>query len=440
MRRPLLSIVLSVFSFVAASVSSASATDLADPPERPNFIIVLADDLGIGDIGPYGARLIKTPHLDRMAAEGVVLTDFYASGNICTPSRAGLLTGRYPERMDLANGVAMPNNSVGLDAGEVTIAELLKPRGYATALVGKWHLGHREEQWPTRHGFDEFYGLPYSNDLHPLALYRGSEKIEEPVDQRTLTERYTAESIDFIERHAGEPIFLYLAHTMPHVPLYVSERFEGRSEAGLYGDVVETLDWSMGELFAALERLRLDETTLVIFTSDNGPWWEGSAAPHRGRKGSSFEGGMRVPLIARWPGVIPAGGSTSAISMNIDFLPTLAGLAGAELPADRPIDGRDILPVLRGEAASPHEYLLLYDGSWVAGVRSQDWKLVRRAWYRILNTPIGGKRSFYYPGLIFNMADRAGERYSMTREHPEIADQHRAWAEAAEREIVPVRF
>lgn len=440
MRRPPIRFAITLLLFRAALVSPAGAAGPADPPERPNIIVVLADDLGIGDIGPYGAEQIKTPHLDRMAAEGMLLTDFYASGNVCTPSRAGLLTGRYPHRMGLANGVAMPRNSMGLSPGEITIAELLKARGYATALIGKWHLGHSEEHWPTNHGFDEFYGLLYSNDMQPLALYRGSENIEEPVDQRTLTERYTAESIEFIERHAEEPFFLFLSHTMPHIPLYVSEAFEGRSMAGLYGDVVETIDWGMGELFAALERQGLDEKTLVLFTSDNGPWWEGSAGRLRGRKGTAFEGGMRVPMIARWPGVIPAGAKSRAISMNIDFLPTIAGLAGAEVPADRPVDGRDLLPVLRGEAASPHEFLLLFDGDEVAAIRSQDWKLVVRAWYRIFNTPVGGKRAFYYPGLLFNMKSRGAESYSRTREHPEVAEQHRLWIESAREEIAPVTY
>ena len=405
--------------------------------DGPNIIVVMADDLGIGDIGPYGATLIRTPHLDRMAAQGAVLTSFYSSANICTPSRGGLLTGRYPARLGLTRDVARPTNDIGIQQDETTLAEALKGVGYATACIGKWHLGHRQEHWPTRHGFDYFYGLPYSNDMTPLALYRQNKNIEEPVDQSTLTQRYTREAIQFIEQNKEQPFFLYLPHTMPHVPLFVSGTFEGKSRAGLYGDVIETIDWSMGEIFAALDRLGLDENTLVLFTSDNGPWWEGSTGPYRNRKGSAWEGGMRVPLIARWPGHIPPGATSGAISMNIDLFPTLTRLAGAILPADRPVDGRDIFEVLQGSEKSPHDVLFLFDGDKISGVRSQKWKLVTQSWYRNWNAPIGAKRYYYYPGLLFDMEAHPEELYSQTREHPDVAKQLAQWLEKGRTELEP---
>ncbi len=397
----------------------------------PNFVVVMADDLGIGDIGPYGNRLIETPHLDRMAAEGIRFTDFYSSANVCTPSRGGLLTGRYPVRLGLTRDVARPTNDIGIDSEEVTVAEVLKAARYATACIGKWHLGHTEAQWPTANGFDYFYGLPYSNDMAPLALYRMSESIEDPVEQTTLTERYTSEAIAFMEEHRDEPFFIYLPHTMPHVPLFVSERFSGKSDAGLYGDVVETIDWSMGQLFDALARLGLDEKTVVLFTSDNGPWWEGSSGMYRNRKGSSWDGGMRVPLIARWPGVVPEGATTAGISMNIDLMPTILSLAGLDVPKGVTFDGQDISSLLKGGQESPHAYLLLFDSSSVAGVRSQDWKLVVQSFYRNYNAPIGSEKYYYHPGLLFDMKTHPDELYSLTREHPDIAELHRAWIDAA---------
>lgn len=412
----------------------ASASVAADG--APNVIIVLADDLGYGDIGPYGSELIETPHLDRMAAEGVRLTNFYAAANVCTPSRAGLLTGRYPIRLGVAHQVAFPHNELGIDPNEVTIAEALKDIGYATAHAGKWHLGHRDHQWPTNNGFDYYYGLPYSNDMTPLALYRMSEKIEEPVDQTTLTQRYTRESVAFIERNKDEPFFLYLGHTMPHVPLFVSEDFEGRSKAGLYGDVVEELDWSMGEIFAALKRLDIDDNTLVIFTSDNGPWWEGSAGELRSRKANAWEGGMRVPCIARWPGRIPAGVTSDAISMSIDFLPTIAAITGASVQEDRPVDGRNILDVLMGGDTTPHDHLFFYEKNSLAAVRTQQWKLVLFSWYQGHHAPVGST-TYYRPGMLFDMTAPTGETYNMAREHPDVVERLAQIAATAREELKP---
>jgi uncharacterized sulfatase len=272
----------------------------------PNFIIILSDDLGFGDLSCNGSTLIDTPNLDRMAAEGVRLTSFYSCANICTPARAGLLTGRYPIRMNMVLDVARPNNDIGIEDEEITLGEALGELGYRTMIIGKWHLGEEPERFPLRHGFDEFFGLLHSNDMFPLALYRDRQAIEEPVNQATLTERYTSEAIRFIEKNSDQSFFLYLPHTFPHVPLFVSKRFEGQSEGGLYGDVVETLDWSIGEILHTLDRLGIDEETLVIFTSDNGPWWEGSSGRYRDRKNSAWEGGLRVPFIARWPDILPA--------------------------------------------------------------------------------------------------------------------------------------
>ena len=332
----------------------------ADRP--PNFVIIMADDLGYGDLGAYGSTLIKTPHLDRMAQEGVLLTNFYSSANVCTAARGGLMTGRYPIRLALVNDVARPENEIHIAAEETTIAEALQGQGYRTALFGKWHLGSRLEWSPLNNGFDEYFGLLHSNDMAPLQLYRGDNVVEAPVDQSTLTERYTEEAVRFIGENRERPFLLYIPHTFPHVPLHVSNRFSGQSAAGIYGDTVETIDWSVGEVLAALKANGLDENTLVVFTSDNGPWFEGSAGPFRDRKGSSWEGGLRVPFIARWPSVLPAGQKSDEPAMNIDLFPTLVGIAGGELPADRVIDGKDMLPLLRDGANSSHEALYLFDG------------------------------------------------------------------------------
>lgn len=402
----------------------------------PNFVLIMADDMGIGDIGSYGNTLIKTPNLDRMAAEGALLTNFYASASNCTPSRAGLLTGRYPARMGLQTGdVARPTNDMGIPEYEITMADVLKTRGYATACIGKWHLGQKKHQWVTANGFDYFYGLPYSNDMTPLALYRMDEKIEEPVDQTTLTERYTEEAVKFMEAHKDGPFFVYLPHSMPHVPLFVSEKFTGKSAAGLYGDVIETIDWSVGEILAALDRMQLSENTLVIFTSDNGPWWEGSPADLRSRKGEAWEGGVRVPLIARWPGKIAPGTRSNAISMSFDLLPTFAKLAGAQAPTDRPIDGMDIWPLLQGGNESPHEYLFIWDASQIAAVRTQKWKLVIQSWYRGVSAPIGSKAYYYHPGLLFDMEQVPSEIYSYTRENPDVAAQLAGYIEKGKAEL-----
>lgn len=409
----------------------------AQSDRPPNFVIIFADDLGLGDIEPYGNTLIKTPHLTRMEQEGSKLTSFYSSAGVCTPSRGGLLMGQYPVRNELTADVARPSNQIGIPEDAVTIADVLRERGYATACIGKWHLGHRPNQWPTEHGFDYFYGVPWSNDMAPFDLYRQSEKIESPVEQTTITERYTDEAIKFIEDHQDEPFFVYLPHSMPHVPLFVSEKFEHKSKAGLYGDVIEAIDWSVGEIMATLERLNLEENTMLIFTSDNGPWFEGSAGQFRNRKGSAWDGGMRVPMLTWWPGRIKGGTTSDGISMNFDLFPTIAKLAEAQTPQDRIIDGKDIWPLIQGGQITPHEFLYMFYKNNIAGVRTQQWKLVHSTMYRTWHAKVG-VLPYYKPGLLFDMKNHPEELYSMTREHPEIAQRLHGILEEGQRTLEPL--
>jgi uncharacterized sulfatase len=416
-------------------VGVASTVTAQNPTPRPNFVVILADDLGYGDLGVYGSSLIRTPNLDQMSAEGVRLDSFYSSANVCTAARGGLLTGRYPIRLGLVLDVARPTNDIGISADELTLGEALQDLGYRTALFGKWHLGEEPERSPLLHGFDEFYGLLHSNDMLPLELYRGEHVIEQPVIQATLTERYTAEAVRFIEENQNNPFFLYVPHTFPHVPLHVSERFAGRSDAGLYGDVVEALDWSVGEILSALKRFGLDERTLVVFTSDNGPWWEGSPGVYRDRKGSAWEGGLRVPFVARWPTVLPAGVVSDQPAMNIDLLPTLVSLAGGSLPSDRAIDGRDILPMLQRGEPSPHEALYLFDQDRIAGVRSGQWKLVVESQYRNAVARLDHPQSYYGPGLLFDLNRDPSETYSYSREYPEVVERLRQLLEHGREEL-----
>lgn len=421
-------------------VCNVEGQNIRSEAKLPNIILVSTDDLGYGDISATGATLIHTPNIDRMADEGVKLTQAFSSASVCTPSRAGLLTGRYPIRTGLADGVIHPHHEHGLPPNEISLAKALKNLDYATAIIGKWHLGNSEPYLPVNHGFDYYYGLLYSNDMMPLALYQNEENIEEPVDQTTLTERYVEETIQFIEKNKNDPFFIYLPHTMPHTPLFVSESFEGQSEAGLYGDVVETIDWGMGEIFNALDRLGLDEQTLVIFTSDNGPWFEGSAGELRERKGgASWEGGFRVPFIARWPGQIPAGVSSDAITMNFDLFPTLIELAGGTVPQDRAIDGKNIWPILQGGQQSPHEYLYFFNNEEITAVRSQQWKFVVGTYYRTGLNRFDGERHgqphYYYPGLLFDLERDPAEQYSFTRDNPDIVEQMVEWFERGRSEL-----
>lgn len=364
------------------------------PAQRPpNVIIIFADDLGYADIGPFSTRQPPpmTPNLDRMAAEGVRFTNFYVAQAVCSASRAALLTGAYSNRIGIT-GALNHRATHGLSPDESTMAEVLKARGYATAIYGKWHLGHEKPFLPRQHGFDDYLGLPYSNDMWPrhpqqknfypdLPLIHGDATIQLDPDQSRLTATYAASAVKFIENNRNRPFFLYVAHAMPHVPLFVAERFKGTSPGGLYGDVVAEIDWSVGQVLDAVKRAGLDEQTLIIFTSDNGPWLSygnhaGSAGAFREGKGTAFEGGVRVPFVARWPGRIPRGAVGTLPAMTIDLLPTLARLAGASVAMDR-IDGRDMWPLLENRAGAqpPHEVLYFYWGTELHALRSGKWKL-----------------------------------------------------------------
>jgi arylsulfatase A len=396
MKEPLTHFPLRAVLLAGGLLSLAGVSESATQP--PNVVLVFVDDLGYGDLGVYGHPTIHTPRLDRMAAEGVKLTSFYAAAPVCTPSRAALLTGRYPIRFGLAGNLG-PASDGGLPAEERTLAEALKSRGYRTAAFGKWHLGSVPGFFPTDNGFDVYLGLPYSNDMippwvrteRPLHLYRGDTPTdEEPVDQTTLTRRYTDEAVHFIRESKDAPFFIYLPHSMPHLPISASAGFRGRSAGGRYGDVVEELDWSMGRILDVLEEEGLDERTLVIFTSDNGPWrnmpprmyetepverWDaGTTGALRGAKGTTYEGGLRVPAIARWPGHIPPGQVSTEMATTMDLHATILQLAGAP-PPERPLDGVDIWPVLTEGSVSPRERFYYFMGDRLEAVRDATWKL-----------------------------------------------------------------
>jgi len=429
----------------------------------PNVVLVFIDDLGYADVGAYGAEGYQTPNLDRLAAEGMVFTDFYASQAVCSASRASLLTGCYAERVSI-RGALSPSAEVGLHPQETTIAELLKQREYATGIFGKWHLGNRTEFLPLQHGFDEYLGLPYSNDMWPveydgtpatggakasyppLPLIEGNEAVdlvEDQAGQDRLTALYTRRSVDFIRRHAHEPFFLYLAHTMVHVPLGASADFRGRTEQGLFGDVMEELDWSVGEVMQALEEHGLTEDTLFIFTSDNGPWLNfgnhaGSAGPLREGKGTAFEGGPRVPSIWRWPGTIEAGSVTSALASTIDVLPTVASIAGAPLPG-LAIDGVDLGPLLAREpgALPRNTFFFYYDGQ-LRGVREGKWKRVyehRTRSYVGVEPGMNGLPGHYafpiVPTALYDLERDVGETVDVSAQHPDIVARLDALAETA---------
>ena len=407
-----------VLAGIGAAVAASQVA--ASTRRRPNIVLIVADDLGWGDLGCMGSALIKTPSIDRLASQGVRMTDFYASANVCTPSRAGMLTGRYPIRSGLAHQVITVKDSKGLPLSEVTIAELLRP-AYATMLAGKWHLGHAAPSWPPMvHGFDAFAGIPYSNDMRPLSFWRSRSDgslTEEPAVQETLTASFFDAGIDFVRANAARPFFLAMTPSAPHIPLRPADRFKGRSAAAAYGDVVEELDAHVGRLVAAIEAAGLARDTLILFTSDNGPWFEGSTGPHQGRKGGAgWDGGYLVPMIARWPGTLRAR-VTDAIGMNIDLLPTIARIAGVPLPAGVEIDGRDLGTVWRDGAVTPHDALILFDNERVAALRSSRWKYVVRSYYRSYNLPLG---ALGMP-LLFDVARDPGETINMAARHPDVA-------------------
>jgi arylsulfatase A-like enzyme len=408
---------------------------------KPNFVVILCDDLGYGDVGIYGAKNIPTPAIDRMASEGVVLTSFYSAANVCTPSRAGLLTGRYAIRSGLAYGVIMAqDDSRGLPLAELTIGGALKP-DYATGLFGKWHLGHEGDAWPpTKHGFDTFFGIPYSHDMKPLALYEADAatgKLDKfDVDYPMLQQQFYEHAEKFIEANKDRPFFVELALSAPHLPEYPHAPFQGKSGAGPYGDVVMEIDSIVDRLLKKLKDLGLEDDTLVLFTSDNGPWFEGSTGGLRDRKGgTAFDGGYRVPFIARQPGTLPAGTKSDAIAMGIDILPTLVHLAGKDLPATVTLDGRDISDVLLHGAASPHDQLVLFDKQTVVGIRTQNWKYVTAAYYTGIRIPL----NLAGYDELFDMRRDPTESYSVAKEQPDVLTDMKRRYQEAEKTFGPLK-
>ena len=432
--------------------------------KRPNIITILCDDLGWGDLGCYGNRAIRTPNIDNLAREGVRFTDFYSSCSVCTPSRYGLLTGRYAARSGLIFVMPASNESImqftirrlgrwfgsvgavdvqedcwveGLPKDEITLAAALKVAGYRTGMVGKWHLGDfskKPEYNPRRYGFDSFFGVPHSNDMPPCALYRNEQMLEPDIrhDQTRLTGMYTREAVNFIDQSKGGPFFLYLAHTFPHQPLYASARFKDKSMVGIYGDVVEELDWSVGAILNCLERNGLADNTIILFTSDNGPWYNGSPGNFRGRKGQSYEGGYRVPLIVKWPGRARPGTVCSAPAMNLDIFPTMTAAAGLALPSDRIIDGKNIAGLISGkDAQSPHDALYFYHYEELEGMREGNWKYFRSINHYNWPQPVDKKSTFMgsvaakghfggWPNLYRLDVDE-GECYDQAARYPEVS-------------------
>jgi arylsulfatase A len=439
---------------------------VTEAAELPNIVLFYIDDMGYADIGPFGAKAYPTPHLDRLAREGRCFTDFHVSSAVCSASRAALMTGCYHERVGII-GALGPSSRQGIAAEELTLAEICKQKAYATACFGKWHLGHHPPFLPTNHGFDRYFGLPYSNDMWPyhpevgvkatgkrtanpfpdLPLIEQTQVIDRDVtgeDQRQLTTRYTEQAVTFIREHQRDPFLVYIPHSMVHVPLYVSDKFLGKSGAGLFGDVVMEVDWSVGEVMRTLGELQLDEKTLVIFSTDNGPWLSygdhaGSAGPHREGKGTAWEGGIRVPTIMRWPGKIPAGTTCDELAGTVDILPTVAKLIGAELPSHK-VDGHDISQLMTGDerqVISPHQTMpCYYAAGELLAIRDRQWKLVFPHEYRTLGGKPGGRGgiptkydSAHTDLSLFDMkADRAESR-NVAGEHPDVVARLSAAAE-----------
>jgi len=408
----------------------------------PNFVIIFADDMGYGDIGAFGHPTIRTPNLDKMASEGQRWTSFYVAAPVSTPSRAGLLTGRLPIRSGMSSDtrrVLFPDSEGGLPQSEITIAEVLKENGYRTAAIGKWHLGHKLPYLPTNNGFESFYGIPYSNDMDRVdpadylslvekehyqafnvPLMRDKQIVERPTDQRTITKRYTEEAISKIKSFKGEPFFIYLAHSMPHIPLFRSKEFKNVSLAGIYGDVIEEIDWSVGQILETLKNEGIAENTLVVFTSDNGPWLifkthGGSAGLLRGGKGGTFEGGMREPTIFWWPGSIKPG-VIMEMATTMDLLPTFCKLANASLPDDRIYDGYDISPVMFDTGTNPRDVVFYYREEEVYAIRKGEYKA-----HFITKSEYGNNdKTIHDPPLLFNLNVDPSEKHNIASEHPDI--------------------
>ena len=416
--------------------------------DLPNIVIIFADDLGYGDLGTYGHPTIHTPNLDRMAAEGMKFTQFYSASSVCTPSRAALLTGRLPIRSGMTSDerrVLFPDSKFGLPAEEITIAEALKEKGYATAAIGKWHLGHHPQYLPTNNGFDSYFGIPYSNDMDRVAggewkeifwepeveywnvpLMRDLEIVERPANQHTITRRFAEEAVRFIRDHKEEPFFVYLAHSLPHVPLFRDESFAGVSRRGLYGDVIEEIDWSVGRVMATLREEGLAENTLVFFTSDNGPWLVfdthgGSAGLLHGGKGMTWEGGMREPALAWWPGTIPAASVQPAVAGTVDLFSTALAMADVAEPDDRIIDGRNLLPLLKGESMEEvRDVYFFYRGTRIYAARKGPWKahFITEWEYESDN-----QYTEHDPPLLFHLDHDPSEQYNLAEQHPEIIEE-----------------
>ncbi|MCD6201898.1 MAG: sulfatase [Bacteroidales bacterium] len=460
---------LSLFVLVLIFISSCK-TDTRD--SLPNVVIIFIDDQGYGDIGPNGAIDYNTPNIDKLAVEGMRFTNFYAAQAVCSASRAGLLTGCYPNRIGIS-GALMPWAKIGISDKEMTIAQLLKQKGYATGMVGKWHLGHLKPFLPLQHGFDDYLGLPYSNDMWPvdydgtpvtknsskpwkskyppLPVIDGNKKVEEIRtldDQGKLTTMYTERAVKFIDQHHNEPFFLYVAHSMVHVPLGVSDKFKGKSRQGLFGDVMMEVDWSVGKIMTTLDKYHLRDKTLVIYTSDNGPWLNfgnhaGSTGGLREGKGTSWEGGQREPCIMRWPGVIPEGSICNKLSSTIDILPTLAAITGAKLP-DHIIDGVNIMPLLKGvpDANPRNVFYYYYHRNSLEAVRKGHWKLVLPHKYRSYVGVLPGHDGFPGPyntdstGLaLYNLRRDPGERYNVLEQHPDIVEDIMKEVEKARKDL-----
>ncbi len=407
------------FLFSTAAAAGAQALRAAAP--APNVVLIFCDDLGYGDLGCYGSR-IRTPNIDRLAGEGVRFTNCTAADPVCSPSRAGLLTGRYPTRVGVPR-VLFPEDPGGLNLDETTLAGALKTRQYKTMCIGKWHLGRPVPYLPTSRGFDEYFGIPYSNDMNPRVLMHNTEVIEQSANLDTLTSRYTGEATRFIARSAGSPFFLYMPHTYPHIPLGASPRFRGKSAEGLYGDAVEEIDWSVGEVLGSLKQHGLEENTLVLFSSDNGPWYLGSPGKLRGRKNTTYEGGVREPFIARWNGRIPAGRTSDALISLMDVFPTVARLCGAPLPK-KSLDGIDIWPLLDGTRRSIERPPLLYFDNWdLQCARWMNWKLhiARHNTAAYTPAPPEGRRSYLLPKPeLYDLATDPDESYDVAEENPKV--------------------
>lgn len=413
---------------------------VSEDSDLPNIVFIFTDDLGYGDIGTFGATDIATPNIDRIAAEGIKFTSFLSASPVCSPSRAGLLTGRMPQRLGI-NAVFFPDSFTGMDPEEITIAEVLKQKGYRTGIVGKWHLGHLEKYLPLNQGFDEYFGIPYSNDMSSVVYMRGNEVESFEVDQRFTTKTYTEESLKFIESSGDMPFYLYLAHNMPHVPIYASPEFEGTSNRGLYGDVIQEIDWSVGEILKKLEEKGLMENTLIVFSSDNGPWLVmedhgGSAGALREGKQFTFEGGVRVPTVAMWKGKIDPGQVYEDLATQMDWFPTFCKLIGAEIPQDREIDGKDLSALLFENGMREGDEFIYYMLSDQRAYRQGDWKIKRP--YQGFAGSRGMKKVDAHDTLLFNLKTDPGETANLAKENPEKLAQMMRAMELAVKQLGPL--